>query len=104
MRPFQRHCGSTFVFTRLIVDDIDPFALSFLRYELTGLLLFLLSIFVFLKAKFIKEDKIPLAILGLVMITIFPNFMAAGLENTTAARAGLLYATMPLCTILIIFF
>ena len=38
------------------------------------------------------------------MITIFPNFMAAGLEHTTAARAGLLYATMPLCTILIAFF
>ena len=30
--------------------------------------------------------------------------MATGLEHTTAARAGLLYATMPLCTILIAFF
>ena len=96
--------GSTFVFTRLIVDDLDPFTLSFLRYGLTGLILFLLSISIFLKTKFLKEDKIPLAILGLAMITIFPNFMAAGLEHTTAARAGLLYATMPLCTILIAFF
>ena len=95
--------GSTFVFTRLIVDDLDPFTLSFLRYGLTGLILFLLSISVFLKTKFIRED-ILLAILGLAMITIFPNFMAAGLEHTTAARAGLLYATMPLCTILIAFF
>ena len=57
-----------------------------------------------LKTKFSKEDKAPLAFLGLAMITIFPNFMAAGLEYTTAARAGLLYATMPLCTILIAFF
>ena len=96
--------GSTFVFTRLIVDDLDPFTLSFLRYGLTGLILFLLSISVFLKTKFIRKDKIPLAILGLAMITIFPNFMAVGLEHTTAARAGLLYATMPLCTILIAFF
>ena len=39
--------------------------------------------------------------LGLSMITLFPNFMALGLEYTTAARAGLLYATMPLCTIVI---
>jgi len=39
--------------------------------------------------------------LGLSMITLFPNFMALGLEHTTAARAGLLYATMPLCTIII---
>ena len=37
------------------------------------------------------------------MITIFPNFMVAGLEHTTAARARLLYAAMPLCTILIAF-
>ena len=96
--------GSTFVFTILIVDDIDPFTLSFLQYGLTGLILFLLSIFIFLKVKFLKEDKISLAILGLAMITIFPNFMAAGIENTAAARAGLLYATMPLCTVLIAFF
>ena len=38
------------------------------------------------------------------MITLFPNFMALGLEYTTAARAGLLYATMPLCTIIIAYF
>ena len=96
--------GSTFLFTRLIVDDLNPFTLSFLRYGLTGLILFLLSISIFLKTKFLREDKIPLAFLGLAMITIFPNFMATGLEHTTAARAGLLYATMPLCTILIAFF
>jgi drug/metabolite transporter (DMT)-like permease len=42
--------------------------------------------------------------LGLAMITLFPNFMALGLEHTTAARAGLLYATMPLCTIIIAYF
>ena len=41
--------GSTFVFTRLIVDDLDPFTLSFLRYGLTGFILFLLSNSVFLK-------------------------------------------------------
>ena len=96
--------GSTFVFARLIVDDLNPITHSFLRYGLTRLILFLLSISIFLKTKFLREDKIPLAILGLAMITIFPNFMAAGLEHTTAARAGLLYATMPLCTILIAFF
>ena len=35
--------GSTFVFTRFIINDIDPFTLSFLRYGLTGLFLFLVS-------------------------------------------------------------
>ena len=93
--------GSTFVFTRYIVDSIDPFTLSFVRYGLTGLILFLLSISVFIKKKFDRNDFIPMCFLGLSMITLFPNFMALGLEHTTAARAGLLYATMPLCTIII---
>ena len=93
--------GSTFVFTRYVVDIIDPFTLSFVRYGLTGLILFLLSISVFIKKKFDKNDFIPMCFLGLSMITLFPNFMALGLEHTTAARAGLLYATMPLCTIII---
>ena len=93
--------GSTFVFTRLIINDVDPFTLSFLRYGLTGLFLFLLSMPFFLRTKFLTEDKIPMAFLGLAMITIFANFMAIGLQHTTAARAGLLYATMPLCTIII---
>ena len=93
--------GSTFVFTRYVVDSIDPFTLSFVRYGLTGLILFLLSLSVFIKKKFDRNDFIPMCFLGLSMITLFPNFMALGLEHTTAARAGLLYATMPLCTIII---
>ena len=96
--------GSTFVFTRYVVDSIDPYTLSFLRYGLTGLILFLLSISVYLNKKFAKSDLIPMCFLGLAMITLFPNFMALGLEHTTAARAGLLYATMPLCTIIIAYF
>ena len=96
--------GATFVFTRYVVDSIDPFTLSFLRYGLTGLILFLLSISVYMNKKFAKADLIPMCFLGLAMITLFPNFMALGLEHTTAARAGLLYATMPLCTIIIAYF
>ena len=96
--------GSTFVFTRYVVDSIDPYTLSFLRYGLTGLILFLLSISVYMNKKFAKADLIPMCFLGLAMITLFPNFMALGLEHTTAARAGLLYTTMPLCTIIIAYF
>ena len=93
--------GSTFVFTRFLIDNIDPFTLSFIRYGLTGLILFLISASVFLKIKFDKKDLLSMGLLGIAMVTIFPNFMALGLEHTTASRAGLLYATMPLCTIII---
>jgi len=93
--------GSTFVFTRFLIESIDPFTLSFIRYGLTGLILFLISASVFLKIKFNKKDLLSMGLLGIAMVTIFPNFMALGLEHTTASRAGLLYATMPLCTIII---
>ena len=39
-----------------------------------------------------------------VVISCCRIFMTLGLEHTTAARAGLLYATMPLCTIIIAYF
>ena len=68
--------GSTFVFTRYVVDSIDPFTLSFLRYGLTGLILFLLSMSIYMKKNFFKTDLIPMSLLGLAMITLFPNFMA----------------------------
>ena len=93
--------GSTFVFTRFLIESIDPFTLSFIRYGLTGLILFLISASVYLKIKFDKKDLLSMGLLGIAMVTIFPNFMALGLEHTTASRAGLLYATMPLCTIII---
>ena len=35
------------------------------------------------------------------MFTLFPIFMALGLEITTSSRAGLLYSTMPIFTIVI---
>jgi drug/metabolite transporter (DMT)-like permease len=96
--------GSTFVFTRFVIHTIDPFTLSFIRYGLTGLILFLISISIYLQKKFEYKDLLPMGFLGLAMVSVFPNFMALGLEHTTAARAGLLYATMPLCTIIIAYF
>jgi drug/metabolite transporter (DMT)-like permease len=70
--------GSTFVFTRYVVDSIDPFTLSFIRYGLTGLILFLITISTFIKKNFDKTDLLPMSFLGLSMITLFPNFMALG--------------------------
>lgn len=64
--------GSTFVFTRLIVDDLDPFTLSFLRYGLTGLILFLLSISIFFKNKIFKRGQKFPSIFGISHDNNFP--------------------------------
>ena len=93
--------GTTFVFTRALVNFLDPITISFVRYGLTGLLFFIFFFISFKKITFQKEDLIYLTIIGIFMFTLFPIFMALGLEITTSSRAGLLYATMPIFTIVI---
>ena len=73
----------------MLVYSIDPFTLSFLRYGLTGLILFLLSITtVYMNKKFAKADLITYVFSWFGYdFTLFPNFMALGLEHTTACKS-----------------
>ena len=93
--------GTTFVFTRMVLPQTDPATLSFLRYGLIGLILFAFSAKKVLRISMIKRDLTGIIIIGLGMFAVFPFFMAFGLNYTTAARGGLLYATMPLATMVI---
>ena len=93
--------GTTFVFTRMVLPQTDPSTLSFLRYGLIGLILFAFSAKKILRISMIKRDLTGIIIIGLGMFAVFPFFMAFGLSYTTAARGGLLYATMPLATMVI---
>ena len=93
--------GTTFVFTRMVLPQTDPSTLSFLRYGLIGLILFAFSAKKVLRISMIKRDLTGIIIIGLGMFAVFPFFMAFGLSYTTAARGGLLYATMPLATMVI---
>ncbi len=92
--------GTTVVFTRFIIEQTDPLSLTFLRYGIAALVLFF-----FLPRKkslwaFSRRDTIALTIMGAIMFACFPYLMATALEDTTAARGGLLFATMPLITII----
>jgi len=93
--------GSTFVFTRALVSSLDPLIISFVRYGLTALLFLMFFCVNFTNVKFQKNDVFYMVLIGIFMFTIFPVFMALGLEITTSSRAGLLYATMPIFTIII---
>ena len=93
--------GTTFVFTRMVLPQTDPATLSFLRYGLIGLILFAFSAKKVLRISMIKRDLRGIITIGLGMFAVFPFFMAFGLSYTTAARGGLLYATMPLATMVI---
>lgn len=93
--------GSTVALTRLIIHQTDPLSLSFTRYGM-GALALLILLFPALKQNlFSRRDGVGMAVLGMVMFTGFPFFMALGLEYTTAAHGGLIFSTMPLMTLII---
>ena len=93
--------GTTVAFTRLIIADTDPLSLAFVRYGIAALvMLTALAPFVRLP-RISRGDLAVLTLLGLLMFAGFPYFMARALEDTTAARGGLMFATMPVMTIII---
>ena len=93
--------GSTVALTRLIIHQTDPLSLNFIRYGM-GALALLIFLFPVLKQNlFSRKDALGMALLGIAMFSGFPYFMALGLEYTTAAHGGLIFATMPLLTLVI---
>ncbi|MBT3991814.1 MAG: DMT family transporter [Rhodospirillaceae bacterium] len=93
--------GMTVALTRLIISQSDPLSLAFLRYGLGGLVLAGILYFTRKPPKIIKGDLLAIIALGVVMFAAFPYFMARSLEDTTAARGALLFAAMPLITIML---
>ena len=93
--------GMTVALTRLIIDQTDPLSLAALRYGLGGLVLAGILYFTRKPPKIQTGDWLAIIGLGIIMFAIFPYCMAKSLEDTTAARGGLLFAAMPLITILL---
>lgn len=93
--------GMTVALTRLIINQSDPLSLAFIRYGLGGVVLAGILFLTRKPPKIQAGDWLPLVALGVVMFAAFPYFMARSLEDTTAARGGLLFATMPLITIML---
>ncbi|MBO6784951.1 MAG: DMT family transporter [Alphaproteobacteria bacterium] len=93
--------GGTVVFTRLIVDDTDSLTLATVRYGIAALFLFAILLATTRLPRIELRDKIWLVVFGILMFSGFPYFLTRALEDTTAARGALLFATIPLITIAI---
>jgi drug/metabolite transporter (DMT)-like permease len=93
--------GMTVALTRLIIDQSDPLSLAFVRYGIGGLVLAGILVMTRKPPKIQAGDWLPVIGLGVVMFAAFPYFMAKSLEDTTAARGALLFAAMPLITIVL---
>ncbi|MCZ6604941.1 MAG: EamA family transporter [Alphaproteobacteria bacterium] len=93
--------GMTLALTRFIIADTDALTLAFLRYGLGTLALFAVLMWRSGWPKFERRDWLALVLLGFTMFTVFPYFMTQAMADTTAARGGLLFATMPVMAIIL---
>ncbi len=93
--------GVTVVLTRFVIAETDALTLAFVRYGIAALFLAVVLIVTTRIPRITRRDFIIISVLGVIMFTGFPFFMARALEDTTAARGALLFASMPLVTILI---
>ena len=93
--------GMTVALTRFIITDTEPLTLTAVRYGISALILVGLLLSLRRLPKFAPVDWLPIVLLGLVFFSSFPFFMARALEDTTATRGGIFFATMPLLTILL---
>ena len=93
--------GMTVALTRFIITETEPLTLTAVRYGISALVLLAFLLAARRMPKFARGDWLPIIVLGLVFFTSFPYFMARALEDTTATRGGIFFATMPLVTILL---
>ena len=93
--------GGGLVFTRLALPQTDAFTLSFLRWFILAVILFLIYWGQLNFSKMGKLDQFKISLLGLIYFAGFPILLTLGLTFTTAGRAGIVFATMPIWTLVI---
>jgi drug/metabolite transporter (DMT)-like permease len=88
------------VATRFVVDQTGPASLALLRYAI-GVLVLLPAVLVVARPRFAARDLAPIAALGIVQFGILIALLNYGLRFIPSARAALIFATVPLLTMLL---
>ena len=92
--------GGGLVFTRLALPQTDAFTLTFLRWFILSVILFIIYWGHLNFSNIGKLDRFRISLLGLIYFAGFPILLTLGLTFTTAGRAGLVFATMPIWTLI----
>lgn len=92
--------GSAIVATRFVVDQTGPASLAFLRY-LIGLCCLAPPVLLVASVRFERRDLLPIGLLGVVQFGVLITLLNYGLRFIPSARAALLFATMPLLTMVL---
>jgi drug/metabolite transporter (DMT)-like permease len=92
--------GSAMVATRSVVDQSSPAALALLRY-LIGFCCLLPAVLLAPLPRFERRDLLPIGLLGITQFGILIVLLNYGLRFIPSARAALIFATMPLLTMIL---
>ena len=93
--------GSAIVATRVVVTQTGPASLALLRYVIGFCCLLPPALAAARGVRFERRDLIPLALLGIVQFGLLVALLNYALRFIPSARAALLFATMPLLTMLL---
>lgn len=91
--------GAAIVASRFVIDQTTPAALALLRYAV-GVLCLVPAVLLARRVRFSPRDVVPLALLGVVQFAVLIALLNYGLRTVPAGRAALLFAIMPLLTLL----
>ena len=92
--------GSAMVATRAVVHQAGPASLALLRYAI-GVSCLLPALLLSARVRFAPRDLAPIALLGITQFGILIALLNYGLAYIPSARAALIFATMPLLTLLL---
>ncbi|MEE1612009.1 DMT family transporter [Microvirga sp. CF3016] len=92
--------GAAMVATRLVVHEIGPASLAFLRYAIAVLCL-VPPVFMSARVRFAARDLLVVMVLGIVQFGVLIALLNLGLQFISSTRAALLFATFPMMTMII---
>lgn len=96
--------GSTYLFNKIVVQEIPPFLLAGIRFILASIIIFL---FTFLTGKFKRSTKKQLlnsAIVGFLFLTVGNGCAVWALQYLDTGFTALLISTQPLILIFMLYF
>ena len=93
--------GLSYIMMKIALRSMEPLLIVFCRYLLAVIVLHIIYLFMKNKEKVKPEDRIKIILVGLLEPGLFFIFDAYGLKYTTAIRASILLATIPVMTSLL---
>jgi drug/metabolite transporter (DMT)-like permease len=92
--------GGAIVATCSVVDQAGPGSLAFMRY-LVGFCCLLPPLLLAGPVRFERRDLLPMGLIGIAQFGVLVVLINFALQSIPSARAALIFATMPLMTLVI---